>query len=159
MKNDNNLTLFERYLNKEIGIEFKACLYFFAILFFYCVNRMINGDYSAEILHMAEMIFGCYIMGYIQVFLFNNFDESDKMGPLEWTGLGICTLLYCLVSYFGGWFDKKLSVTLCFAAYVIFTYICAYLIYKFKRKVDDKILNKELELFKENHKKVNDNGE
>ena len=27
-------TLWERYLTKEIGIEFKACLYFFALLFF-----------------------------------------------------------------------------------------------------------------------------
>ena len=28
-------SLWERYLTKEIGIEFKACLYFFAFLFWF----------------------------------------------------------------------------------------------------------------------------
>ena len=55
MKNDNKLSLWEKYLTKEIGIEFKACLYFFAILFFYCVFRVVNGVYSAEILHLTEI--------------------------------------------------------------------------------------------------------
>ena len=63
------ISLWERYLTKEIGIEFKACLYFFAILFFYCVYRLCIGNIMAEILHMAEMIFLTYVIGYIQVFL------------------------------------------------------------------------------------------
>ena len=76
MKNNSKLSLWERYLTKEIGIEFKSCLYFFAILFFYCVYRMLQNSFDAEIIHMAEMIFTCYIIEYIQVYLFGNFDEG-----------------------------------------------------------------------------------
>ncbi|MCR5594617.1 MAG: DUF3021 family protein [Lachnospiraceae bacterium] len=153
MKKDNKLTLWERYLTKEIGIEFKACLYFFAILFFYCVYRIINGSFDADIIHMTEMIFTCYIIGYIQVYLFDNFDEADRLGVKEYTGMAVCTILYCLVSYFGGWFGKKLMVTLIMAAYILITYFCVFLIYKSKRTIDDKKLNEELRLFQTEHKK------
>lgn len=156
MKNDNKLSLWEKYLTKEIGIEFKACLYFFAILFFYCVYRVANGVYSAEILHLAEMIFTCYIIGYIQVYLFANFDEAEKLGGREIAGMIVCTALYCAVSYFGNWFDKCLPVTAGFAAYLLLAYVCVFYIYKSKRRIDDKQLNEELRLFQTQHKKVHD---
>ena len=54
------VSLWERYLTKEIGIEFKACLYFFGVLFYYCTYRLCIGVTVAEILHMAEMIFLTY---------------------------------------------------------------------------------------------------
>ena len=83
MKNNEKTTLWERYLTKEIGIEFKACLYFFAILFFYCMYRILTGSLDASIIHMAEMIFACYIIGYIQVYLLWNFDEAEALGLKE----------------------------------------------------------------------------
>ena len=153
MKKDQKLTLWERYLTSEIGIEFKACLYFFAILFFYCVFRIVQGKWEAGILHMGEMILTCYIIGYSQVFLFRNFDEATRLGGREWIGMVVCTSLYCLVSYFGGWFEKKIAVTLLFAAYVVLMYTCVFLIYKTKRRLDDKLLNEELKLFQSEHKK------
>ena len=153
MSRQGKLTLWESYLTKEIGIEFKACLYFFAILFFYCVFRLMNGSRDAEILHMAEMIFTCYIIGYIQVYLFGNFDEAETLGIRECAGTIVCTLLYCLVSYFGAWFEKRISVTLILAAYLLVTYFCVFLIYKSKRKIDDKKLNEELRLFQAGHRK------
>lgn len=144
----NKPSLWERYLTKEIGIEFKACLYFFALLFFYCVYRLCTGFKVAEIWHMAEMIFLTYIVGYIQVFLLWNFDESDELGKKEILGISICTMIYTAVSYFGNWFDKNIYVTVGFAGYVIFLYVCVYFVYKCRRKIDDKILNYDLELFK-----------
>ena len=153
MKNDKKLTIWEAYLTKEIGIEFKACLYFFAILFFYCCYRMINHSFDASILHMAEMIFACYIIGYIQVYLFANFDEADRLGTKEITGIVVCTIIYSLVSYFGNWFEKKIVVTLIMAAYILITYFCVFLIYKSKRRIDDKNLNEELKIFQTEHKK------
>ena len=90
--NDKKLTLWERYLTREIGIEFKACLYFFAILFYYSVYRIAVGRWDADIIHMAEMIFSCYIICYIQVYLFGNFDEAEKPGIREIAGLIICKL-------------------------------------------------------------------
>ncbi len=144
----NKPSLWERYLTKEIGIEFKACLHFFAPLFFYCVSRLCTGFHVAEIWHMAEMIFLTYIVGYIQVFLLWNFDESDELGKKELLCISICTMIYMAVSYFGNWFDKNIYVTAGFAGYVIFLYVCVYFVYKCRRKIDDKILNYDLELFK-----------
>ena len=144
----NKPSLWERYLTKEIGIEFKACLYFFALLFFYCVYRLCTGFKVAEIWHMAEMIFLTYIVGYIQVFLLWNFDESDELGKKEILGISICTMIYTAVSYFGNWFDKNIYVTIGFGCYVVFLYVCVYFVYKCRRKIDDKILNYDLELFK-----------
>ena len=159
MKNNEKTTLWERYLTKEIGIEFKACLYFFAILFFYCMYRIITGSMDASIIHMAEMIFACYIIGYIQVYLLWNFDEADTVGVREIAGVAICTLIYSLLSYFLGWFDGNIYVTLGLAAYLIVTYVCVILIYKTKRNIDDKKLNEDLALFKTEHKKVQDRSE
>lgn len=65
-------SLWERYLTKEIGIEFKACLYFFAILFFYCMYRLCLGKTVADMIHMAEMIGLAYLVGYLQVYLLWN---------------------------------------------------------------------------------------
>jgi hypothetical protein len=160
MKKDRNkVSLWERYLTKEIGIEFKACLYFFAILFFYSMYRIVMGSLEASIIHMAEMIFTCYFIGYAQVYLFWNFDEADSVGGKEVAGVLICTAIYGILSYMLNWFDKNIYVTLGLAAYLLLTYVCVILIYKTKRNIDDKQLNEDLALFKTEHKKVQDRGE
>ena len=141
-------SLWERYLTREIGIEFKACLSFFALLFFYCIYRICTGSVVAEILHMAEMIFLAYLIGYLQVFVLWNFDEADHLGRKECIGIAVCSAIYTVVSYLLKWFDRNPYVTVGFAAYVIFLYVCVYFVYKCRRKIDDKILNADLELFK-----------
>ncbi len=153
MKQDKKLSLWERYLTNEIGIEFKSCLYFFAILFFYCMYKVINGSMEANIIHMAEMIFSCYIICYLQILVFWNFDEADRLGLKECVGMVICTLIYTLVSFIGGWFDKKIVPSLIMAAYIVAMYLCVFFIYKTKRRIDDKKLNEDLKLFQTNHKK------
>ncbi len=158
MKNNKKLSLWELYLTKEIGIEFKACLYFFAILFYYCMFKLCTGSVSASILHMAEMIFTAYIIGYIQVYLFNNFDEAESLGLREWVGILVCTCIYLTVAFFGKWFDGNMYVLLGFAAYLLLTYFCVFLIYRSKRRIDDRKLNEDLKLFQASHKKVSDEG-
>ena len=152
-KNNSRVTLWELYLTKEIGIEFKACLYFFAILFFYCVVRIIGDSFVADMLHMMEMILACYVIGYVQVYLLWNFDEADSLGGKELLGIVICTAVYSALSYAFGWFDRKPMATLIFAAYLMLTYICVYFIYKSKRYIDDKRLNEDLRIFQSEHKK------
>ena len=122
-KDKTKVTWWELYLTKEIGIEFKACLYFFAILFFYCVVRLIGGSFVADMLHMLEMILACYVIGYIQVYLLWNFDEADSLGGKELFGMVICTAVYTALSYAFGWFDRKILATVIFAAYLMLTYI------------------------------------
>ena len=152
------ISIWERYLTKEIGIEFKACLYFFAILFFYCMYRLCTGRTEAGILHMGEMILACYLIGYLQVYVLWNFDEADSIGAKEVTGVSVCTLIYSGLSYLLAWFDRNIFVTLGLAAYLIVTYACIILIYMTKHRIDDKKLNEELALFKTEHKKVHDKG-
>lgn len=149
----SRVTLWELYLTKEIGIEFKSCLYFFAFLFFYCVYRVIGGVFVADMLHMLELILTCYIIGYLQVYLLWNFDEADSLGIRECFGMVLCTVLYCAVSYFFKWFDRSLLATAIFAVYILLTYLCVFFIYKSKRHIDDKRLNEDLRLFQSEHKK------
>ncbi|MGN0426972.1 MAG: DUF3021 domain-containing protein [Agathobacter sp.] len=147
-KKSDKPTLWERYLTKEIGIEFKACLYFYALLFFYCIFRLVCGRTDASIWHMAQMIFSTYVMGYLQVYVFWNFDEADALHAKEILAILVCTGIYTGVSYLCGWFDKNPLATLIFAAYVIFLYVCVFLVYRTRRQIDDKLLNDELRLFK-----------
>ncbi|MBO5303108.1 MAG: DUF3021 domain-containing protein [Lachnospiraceae bacterium] len=148
-KTKQKLSLWEHYLTKEIGIEFKACLYFFCILFFYCVYKLVCGIHEAEILHMTEMIFLTYFMGYIQVYLLSNFDEAEHLGRKEWIFMLLCTLVYTLFSYLFSWFDRNLAVSLGFLFYVLTMYLCAFMVYKSKRKIDEKLLNADLKAFQE----------
>ena len=144
---NKKVSLWERYLTREIGIEFKSCLYFFAILFYYCMYRLVNHTYTADILHMTEMILLCYVIGYAQVYLFHNFDEAWRFGTAEILGFILCTAVYTVASYLFGWLDHSIGWTIGLLVYIVLLYICVIFIYDTKRKIDDKELNKNLELF------------
>ncbi len=148
-RTEGRMTLLERYLVVEIGIEFKACLYFFCILFFYSVYRMIGGRMEAGILHMGEMILLTYGMGYVQFYLLSGFDEGDRLGAREIGDLLLCVGVYTAVSYLGRWFDRSIPVTVLFALYMTLAYLCGFLVYKIKRILDAKQLNEELRAFQE----------
>lgn len=148
MKTMNKLTKFEKYLTKEISIEFKACLYFYSILFFYSMVLILQGTYSVSILTMAEMIFTAYVICYIQMFVFHNFDEADRLGGIELLGIIVCTGIYTGLSYILKWFQRRTDITVYFTLFIIFTYICVCFINKAKRKIDSKELNNLLYEYK-----------
>ena len=100
--NKEKLTFFERYLAEEISIEFKACLYFFCILFYYSVYRLVDDRTEASIIHMAEMIVMTYGMGYAQVYLLSNFDEADSLKVKE-----IFLYLYMFAFVYGSFISWK----------------------------------------------------
>ena len=143
------ITLWERYLTKEIGIEFKACLYFYCVLFFYSVYRISDGCFEASIIHMAQMIAAAYIMCYFQVFLLDNFDESQRLGVRELVSSIACSGIYTAVAAMCGWFDQDKTMLVIFCVFMEFSYICVFLIYKIKRGIDTKMLNEDLRAFKE----------
>ncbi len=147
------MTRLERYLSKEIGIEFKACLYFFCILFFYCVCRIVEGNWNAGILHMTEMILLTYGMGYFQLFCLNNFDEGEKLGLREAFYILLCVGIYTMVAWIGKWFGSPLQLLL-FALYLCLAYVCAFWVYKVKRDLDSKALNEELKEFQKRNREV-----
>lgn len=138
----------KRYLYSEIGIEFKACLYFSVILFFYFIYQVVQGSFYASIIVMTEMVLMAYFMGYLQVYLLENFDESERFGRKEGIKALLCSLLYTFVSYLLGWYDKNTIVTVFFFCYLLLVYVCVFLVYKIKRDADTVRLNRELEQFK-----------
>jgi len=139
-----------RYLSMEIGIEYKACLYFFAFLFFYSLYLLLQGIYAASLLHMAEMIAATYGMGYLQVLALGNFDEADKLTGKQLGYMLLCSALYTGISFLCGWFGRSILVTIIYAFFCIFMYICAYLVNKAKRDIDTEQLNVMLQAYKRN---------
>ncbi len=148
-KKDNGLTGLERYLLEEIGVEFKACIYFFCYLFYYSIYKLVGGSTSANIIHMAEMILLTYGMCYLQIYFMNNFDEGEEFRLKELMLSMVCGLIFTAASWFFGWFDKNVPVTVGFFLYVIFAYFCGFLVYKIRRTLDAKALNDDLKAFKE----------
>lgn len=144
-----NVTMLQKYLTEEIRIDFKACLYFFCMVFFYSVYRIVKGSWEASIIHMAEMIAANYIMGYVQVYLMNNFDEADVFKVKEFLKTLLCSAVYAAVSLLCGWFDRSPIVTLSYLGYMVLCYICVFLSYKIKRDIDSKLLMEDLRKYKE----------
>ena len=148
MKKRNRQKKWHTYLSAEIGREYKACLYFWVILFFHGVYLVLHKVYAASLLHIAEMILATYLMGYLQVYLLRNFDEAVHFGKREGLSACLCSVIYGLISFFLNWFDRSLPVTLIFIGYFIFTYFCVYLINKIKRDIDTDQLNDMLSEYK-----------
>lgn len=138
----------KKYLSKEIGIEFKAGLYFYAILFFYSLYRIGQGSFYADIIIMAEMMFVTYVMGYIQVYLLENFDEEERFSVRTGLSSLFCSVLYTVTSFQLHWFDQNVMATAMYFLYMLFCYVCMFLVYKIKRDIDTELLNQELEQFK-----------
>lgn len=145
---------FKRYLSIEIGIEFKACLYFYCILLYYAVFQIIKGSMEANILVMAEMVFTTYIMGYIQTYVLKNFDEGECFGGHAFLASVGCSLSYTGVGYWGNWFDRRLLPSLIFIGYLFLCYVCVFFVYKIKRDIDTIEWNQDLEIFKKQKKQI-----
>lgn len=139
---------FRKVLSYEIAIDFKTCIYFFMILFYYFIWQIIQGSLTADIVLMAEMIAAAYVMGCIQVYLLGNFDEAEKLGKVEWFKIVLASLTYTVASYALTWFARNLIATVLFFVYMVLCYGCIFLTYKIKRDVDTAQLNRELEQFK-----------
>ncbi len=139
---------FKRYLYSEIGIEFKACLYFGFVLFFYFLYQIIGGSLYASIITMFEMVMTAYIICYIQVYLMENFDEKEHLGIKEGIFSLVCSILYTIVSILFCWYDRNIGASILFFVYMLLCYLCVFLIYKLKRTADTIRLNQELHGFK-----------
>ncbi len=139
---------FRRCLSTEIGIEYKACLYFFVLLFFYSVYRVITGVYEASLLHMLEMICAAYGMGYLQVLALGNFDEAESLSPGWLIKDLLCSGLYTGIGILCGWFGGSIPAAAVFAVFCVFMFLCAYLANKLKRDIDTEQLNVMLQAYK-----------
>lgn len=148
LKNCVRKEKFMHYLGAEVWIEYKACLYSYCMIVFYCIFLLCQGRYQARILIMAEMVVIAYFMGYMQVYLLKNFDESDQFGKHEIFSTLLCSFLYTLLSYLFNWFERSLPATGLFWLFMLFSIGCVYLVNKIRRAYDTKNLNRMLEEFK-----------
>lgn len=139
-------------MSNEIGLEFKASLYFFCMTFFYSLVQLFKGIYTLDILILAEIVFANYIICNVQMYLLKNFDESYKFGKNEVVGTVVCTAIYTVLSYTLNWFGRGITVTVLFTAFVMLCYICIFLVYKIKRDIDTKYLNNMLEKYKQSER-------
>lgn len=142
------MSWFKKYLSYEVGIDFKTCSYFFIILFFYAVYQLTQGSFYASIAVMAEMMIAAYFMGYIQMYLLGNFDESERFGVREAVRTVICSLVYVFISFLFRWYDRNVTATALFFFWMLFCYVSMFLAYKVKREIDTAMLNRELDAFK-----------
>ena len=152
--NTSGIKLWQRLLSDEITVEFKSCLFFFCILFFYCCYRLIQNNTQADILHMFEMIILAYGMCYFQLYVLDSFDDGAHINLLSFVKCFFCTGVYTIVSYIGQWFDRNLIATACFFLYLFIAYSCTLVINRFKRQYDEKVLNEELQAFQ--HREVHE---
>ncbi len=136
-----------QWLGTEVAVEYKACIYFFIFLFYYAVYRVLQGIYTASLLHMAEMILATYGMGYLQVLVLDNFDEAEHLRGKELGLSALCAALYTIISYLFGWFDREIIATGIFVFFCVAAYACAFLANKAKRYVDTKQLNAMLQAY------------
>ncbi|WP_251389666.1 DUF3021 domain-containing protein [Mediterraneibacter agrestimuris] len=137
-----------QFLSREIAIEYKASIYSICVTFYYYIYQIIQHSLKANILYLMEIVFVCYLMGYVQVYLLQNFDEADSLGKKEVVKIIICSTLYTAISQILQWFDSCWINTVVFWGYIFSCYTCIFLINKLKRKIDTKRLNFLLDNYK-----------
>ena len=123
------------------------------ILFYYSIYQVTGEIYTVSLVHMMEMIFATYGMGYLQVLALDNFDEAEHFRRKELALSLLCAALYTAVSYLLEWFDREVLATGGFFIYCMAAYGCAYLANKWKRYVDTKRLNAMLRAYQKGEKK------
>lgn len=143
------MTLFERWLTIKIGVEFRCCLTFFLMVFFYGVHRLLTGSDQASIWHLAQMMGAAYLYGWVQALLHADFDEMDRPGLKEWAVILGGAAAYALAAWLGGWFGGSVPVTGLFFLYMTGCALSTLLILYLKRSIDSRLLGDDLKQFQQ----------
>lgn len=134
------------FLSREIAIDYKTCIYTLCLLIFDAGFQLWHHQYHISILFLIEMITCTYIITYVQVYLFNDFDEAKHLALKEWLGLVVSIILYDLIAYLLGWFGRG-NISWILGLFSIYLFICYFSVYianKIKRKIDTNRLNQLL---------------
>lgn len=140
------------FLSREIIIEYKACLYFCCLLFFYFAYLAQRGQFQASVAVMCEMVVTAYAVGYLQVYALWNFDDAEHLDAGNLAGAVLCTGIYTAASLVFCWFGRGRLATALFAAYLLAVYFCVFLINNVKRGMETEALNRMLGDFKAGQK-------
>lgn len=146
----------KKILTREIRVDIKTCMYFFCILFFYCMYILLQNRRFIDMLILLEILAASYVMSYIQTCVFHNFDEGEHFGFFEIFASAACSVIYAGISFLFGWFAGSAAATAWFFAYMLLCMVTIYFTFKIRRAADTKELNSELEQFK---KQIHPEGE
>lgn len=139
----------ENFLSREISVEYKASIYSLCHLFYCACYLMWNGRYQISLLQIAQITLLSYIMCNVQIYLFKNFDEADRLTGQWILAAVICSGIYLFAVQLMNWFDGKWGLAFGFGAYQLFCYVCIYFLNKIKRRIDSRHLNTLLKNYKE----------
>ncbi len=152
MKKEKMIDRFIVFFAKEAGIELKAALYFWCILFFYAAFRILQGSWDASIIFLFEMIGVTYLMGYVQTFVFGSFDEGEAFTGQTIGYSALCSGIYTVVAWFFHWFENSIMAYGLFFLYILVAYLCAWWMYKVKQIGETRAMNEELKAFQKRGK-------
>ena len=97
---------------------------------------------------MCSSDLDAYVVGYIQVYLFRNFDEAPGIGRREAAGLLVCSLIHGSAAHLLGWFDGRRQAAVWFTLFMIACYLTLYVCNRIRRRADTEKLNRMLAEFK-----------
>ncbi|AXQ78130.1 DUF3021 domain-containing protein [Streptococcus chenjunshii] len=142
-------TRWQRIFSKEVAIEYKTGTYSMCALVFMAFYQCFQKSYSVSVFYLLELVFVAYFLAYLQVYLFHNFDEAEKLSGWELSGIFISSCLYGLCGQFLGWFDRHWGISIFFALFMAVCYLSVFVANKKKRYIDSQHLNQLLETYKE----------
>lgn len=141
-------TKWEHVLSKEISIKYKAGIYSLCHLFYIAIFLMNQQIFQISLAQLAQIVLLAWFINHIEIYIFDNFDEADRISLKWWLSVLICSILYMIAAYVMKWFQGDSQVLLGFGAYQIFCYWGVYINNKIKRHIDSKQLNQQLNQFK-----------
>ncbi|MEX2803541.1 DUF3021 family protein [Streptococcus sp. H31] len=146
-------TRWQRIFSKEVTIEYKTGVYSMCALVFIAFYECWQASYQISIFYLFELIFLAYFLAYLQVYLFHNFDEAEKLSGWGLAGLLVSSCIYGLCGLLLGWFDGSWAVSLLFTLFMAVCYLSVFAANKIKRRIDSQRLNQLLENYKERKQK------
>ena len=116
-------------------------------------KKMPKAEIKEKVEKMLEMVMLAYILGWIQMLIGSDFDEVDRLNIKDWFVVIGGSAIYSLVSFAFSWFERNIVITLIFAVYMVIAYLGIFLIHTMKRAIDAKLLNNDLQKFKQRDNK------
>lgn len=138
----------ENILSREIAIKYKAGIYSLCHLFYIAMFLITRQKFHINLVQLAQIVLLAWFVNHIEIYLFGNFDEADRLTRKWWLSSLICSVLYMLSAYWLNWFGGNGHVLIGFGVYQLFCYWGIYINNKIKRHIDSKQLNHQLDQFK-----------
>ncbi len=103
-------TKWEHVLSKEISIKYKAGIYSLCHLFYIAIFLMNQQIFQISLAQLAQIVLLAWFINHIEIYIFDNFDEADRISLKWWLSVLICSILYMIAAYVMKWFQGDSQV-------------------------------------------------